>query len=295
LLVLPLLNKDKGQGMKALNRLMLGVLLSTSSYGSVADTTLKLTVAPNAQGCFFDREHVIMKQVTLGMLAGEFQVSCSPQSPESVQITPTISPHATFHLSGGVKGKFVVVRTTGDGICTGVSDMPFNSHQPLFIKAGETEKVQVCALLTGSDNKRIGFGKWPLSGAFDVVATLKGQPAWASAGDHVFTVLFDHDSSKMTEKAKQLLAEQLVNIPYMKDSYVELHAHASLVGDQTYNQKLSERRMKTVRDFVLVYAGVDPANVWGVGWGDRKPTALYSISDEATQNRRVRVVIKKYK
>lgn len=72
---------------------------------------------------------------------------------------------------------------------------------------------------------------------------------------------------------------------------VQITGHTDNTGATDYNQKLSEQRAATVKDF-LVKNGVDPSKITILGMGERSPVAANSTREGRAKNRRVEVMIK---
>ncbi|MBK7945009.1 MAG: OmpA family protein [Flavobacteriales bacterium] len=69
---------------------------------------------------------------------------------------------------------------------------------------------------------------------------------------------------------------------------IELGGHTDNVGNDAANQKLSEQRANTVRDFV-VKQGIDGARITAKGYGETKPVATNDTEEGRAQNRRTEV------
>ncbi|MCF8112177.1 MAG: OmpA family protein, partial [Desulfobacteraceae bacterium] len=59
-------------------------------------------------------------------------------------------------------------------------------------------------------------------------------------------------------------------------------------GSEKYNQGLSERRAKAVRDF-LVNRGIDPDRLSYKGYGETDPVASNATAQGRAKNRRVEI------
>ena len=66
--------------------------------------------------------------------------------------------------------------------------------------------------------------------------------------------------------------------------------HTDNVGTDAYNQALSERRVASVRDYV-VGKGVDGGRVSGQGFGESKPIADNKTAEGRAKNRRVEIKV----
>ena len=72
---------------------------------------------------------------------------------------------------------------------------------------------------------------------------------------------------------------------------VQITGHTDNTGAANYNQKLSEQRAATVKDF-LVKNGVDPSKITILGKGETSPIADNKTSDGRAKNRRVEIMVK---
>jgi OOP family OmpA-OmpF porin len=72
---------------------------------------------------------------------------------------------------------------------------------------------------------------------------------------------------------------------------VQIIGHTDNTGTSDYNQKLSEQRAATVRDF-LVKNGVDPSKITILGKGETSPIADNATKEGRAKNRRVEVMVK---
>jgi flagellar motor protein MotB len=64
-------------------------------------------------------------------------------------------------------------------------------------------------------------------------------------------VLFDFDRSNIKPEAAAILDRLIVFMNENKDKRVNLAGHTDNVGSEAYNQRLSERRVGSVRDYIL--------------------------------------------
>jgi outer membrane protein OmpA-like peptidoglycan-associated protein len=73
-------------------------------------------------------------------------------------------------------------------------------------------------------------------------------------------------------------------------AYIEVIGHTDDVGDDAYNQELSEQRAESVRNY-LVAAGVDGSKMVSVGAGESMPIASNKTDEGRAENRRVEVMV----
>ncbi len=71
---------------------------------------------------------------------------------------------------------------------------------------------------------------------------------------------------------------------------VEIAGHTDSIASSEFNQKLSEGRAKTVRDY-LIKKGIDKNRVTAVGYGETQPVADNGSEEGREKNRRTEVRI----
>jgi OOP family OmpA-OmpF porin len=75
------------------------------------------------------------------------------------------------------------------------------------------------------------------------------------------------------------------------DVTVEIGGHTDDIGSNVYNQKLSERRANSVRQYIVDKFGTEGSRLNAVGYGEEKPIADNSTKEGRQQNRRVEAVM----
>jgi OOP family OmpA-OmpF porin len=96
--------------------------------------------------------------------------------------------------------------------------------------------------------------------------------------------LFPRRSAEITEQGRMILEKNRAESRELlsRATYIEVVGHTDDVGDDAYNQELSEQRAKAVRDY-LVNAGVDASTIVTVGAGETE--------EGRAENRRVDVLV----
>lgn len=102
-------------------------------------------------------------------------------------------------------------------------------------------------------------------------------------------VQFEHNSSVLTEETKQVLStlagalqsESLKTFSFM------VEGHTDATGPEDYNMSLSQRRARSVVDFLVSQHGVDPGQLSPVGKGESE--LLNAADPNDGLNRRVRI------
>jgi OOP family OmpA-OmpF porin len=105
-------------------------------------------------------------------------------------------------------------------------------------------------------------------------------------------VLFERRQGRLSEAGEQALARDLLEARELlrRAAYIEIIGHTDSVGDDDYNQGLSEERAIAVRDF-LVAQGVDFSKIYAWGAGEKLPITSNRTDEGRAENRRVEVLV----
>jgi outer membrane protein OmpA-like peptidoglycan-associated protein len=107
---------------------------------------------------------------------------------------------------------------------------------------------------------------------------------------NISDVLFDFNKYTLKPGAREKMAKVsgiLLAYPGLK---IQVEGHTDSIGSDEYNQRLSEQRAGTVRDY-LVAQGVPNQSVSAVGFGKAEPVASNDTAAGRQQNRRVELVV----
>ena len=103
-------------------------------------------------------------------------------------------------------------------------------------------------------------------------------------------ILFEYDSAKISGHAVPHLVQlgQALGGSGLAEATILLNGHTDAVGGDAYNQKLSEARAMSVRDFLVTRFKIDPHRLIAIGFGEEQ----LKLPDhpEAPENRRVQIV-----
>ena len=106
-------------------------------------------------------------------------------------------------------------------------------------------------------------------------------------------VNFDFDKAVVKPQYHDDLAEFA---SYMRQqqsfTVVEIAGHTDSIGTDAYNQKLSERRAKAVRDYLVNNFGMDDKLFSAVGYGESRPIADNKTDAGRAENRRIEAELK---
>lgn len=86
-------------------------------------------------------------------------------------------------------------------------------------------------------------------------------------------IFYDFDKATLRDESKSALDELVVMLNENPDVKVELGAHTDRWGPAKYNEGLSERRAKSVVDY-LIEAGIDPERLSWQGYGKTVPKTV---------------------
>ncbi|MBI2366185.1 MAG: OmpA family protein [Deltaproteobacteria bacterium] len=103
-------------------------------------------------------------------------------------------------------------------------------------------------------------------------------------------VLFDFDKSNIKPEAGAILDRLVAFMKENKDKKAALSGHTDSIGTEAYNKKLSERRVNSVKDYV-VKKGVESGRISGQGFGESKPIADNKTKEGRAKNRRVEIKV----
>lgn len=108
--------------------------------------------------------------------------------------------------------------------------------------------------------------------------------------------LFDFDKATLTPNAEETLEALVPLLAKAGKHPASIEGHTDSKGADDYNQTLSEKRARTVKDW-LVAKGAVAASTPTQGWGERKPVAPNNKPDGSDdpqgrqKNRRVEVIV----
>lgn len=105
-------------------------------------------------------------------------------------------------------------------------------------------------------------------------------------------VLFDFDKATLKPESTAALARAHAAVTANAGIALEVQGHTDAVGNEAYNQKLSEARAKSVQAW-LVARGAPAAQLTARGYGKSQPVADNDTDDGRARNRRVELACRK--
>ncbi|MGP8155139.1 MAG: OmpA family protein [Smithella sp.] len=108
------------------------------------------------------------------------------------------------------------------------------------------------------------------------------------------TLKVEFDTAKSVVKDKynneiKRVADFMKEYP---DTNAVIEGHTDNVGKAEYNQKLSQDRANSVRQYLIDKFGIDGSRITAVGYGITKPIASNDTKEGKQKNRRVVAIIK---
>lgn len=99
-------------------------------------------------------------------------------------------------------------------------------------------------------------------------------------------ITFATGKADITPESENTLRKALKTLTTYSDIIVEIAGYTDNVGSDASNQKLSEKRANSVRDW-LVREGVNPERIKAVGYGESNPIASNDTPEGKQKNRRI--------
>jgi outer membrane protein OmpA-like peptidoglycan-associated protein len=112
-------------------------------------------------------------------------------------------------------------------------------------------------------------------------------------------VLFDFDKANIRPNAQEALKQAAGIIGQHANRVVRIEGHTDAKGNDAYNQKLSEARAKSVRDWFIAHEGLGRVKFSTGGFGAKRPVASNAKPDGSDdpegrqKNRRVEIIVSK--
>jgi outer membrane protein OmpA-like peptidoglycan-associated protein len=103
-------------------------------------------------------------------------------------------------------------------------------------------------------------------------------------------ILFDFNSDALKPAARTNLDNLAANLSTFGDSKLMLVGHTDSVGTAQYNQTLSEKRSRSVANY-LILKGVPSVRVEAAGRGESEPVQMNDSDAGRSANRRVEVAV----
>ena len=166
----------------------------------------------------------------------------------------------------------------------------FSRHQGArfnapMVSAGLTFQVGAPSECRDSDN----------DGVCDAYDKCPGTPAGYRVdadgcpvtGSITLDIKFDFDKSVVKQRYLPEVQRVADFLKVHNGSVAVVEGHTDSIGEDDYNQRLSERRANAVRDVLINKFGLPPSRISAVGYGEARPIATNDTVEGRAENRRV--------
>ena len=192
-----------------------------------------------------------------------------------------------------------------EGIIIGHTDSTGDANYNIGLSKRRAEAVSAYLVSTGVEAaklREIGRGENDPIASNDtkegqaenrrVEIVVVGEPRALDNIRFPSVALFPRRSAELTEQGKAVLDTNISDARVMLDRavFIEVIGHTDDVGDDAYNQDLSEKRAAAVSQY-LIDAGVDGSKIYAVGAGENSPIATNTTPEGRAENRRVEVLV----
>ena len=124
---------------------------------------------------------------------------------------------------------------------------------------------------------------------WDTLVTEKRAPDTLIIPD----VLFNFNSSTLNPKFIKELDSIINKLKNRQFSLLEITGHTDSIGTTAYNLDLSERRAKTIKEYLVKKIGLNTAMITTKGLGEKVPVTSNATAEGRRMNRRVEIILKK--
>jgi peptidoglycan-associated lipoprotein len=136
-----------------------------------------------------------------------------------------------------------------------------------------------------STKKNNADGVDSLTGGNKVAELKLGGDSDNTTAGGLSTVYFDLDSAQLSASSQSALTANAEYLNKNNTVKIQIEGHCDDRGGVQYNLALSEKRAKSVKDF-LKALGVSESRMTVIGYGKEKPVDLAQTEDAWSKNRR---------
>lgn len=214
-----------------------------------------------------------------------------------IKLDPRLRGEVTSSISGepiaNVK-VYAIDKKTGETVATTLTG---KDGKWAFVLT-ESKEYDIIFEKDGFKKKLINVKPGDLSDEIKVALNYTKLDPSTNKGDklEIRNIYFDHAKATIKPEAYATL-DNIVNFLKTNPSVkIELSAHTDMVGKDAYNLRLSDKRAKAARDYVIG-KGISPSRVKGKGYGEKfilnrcKSYSAKCTDEEHAVNRRVEMKI----
>lgn len=104
-------------------------------------------------------------------------------------------------------------------------------------------------------------------------------------------ITFALDSAQLRPQFKDVLASVALVLKEYEKTLIDVAGHTDSTGSAAYNQELSERRARSVANFLRTQ-DIEPLRILTIGYGESRPIASNETASGRARNRRVELTLK---
>ena len=106
-------------------------------------------------------------------------------------------------------------------------------------------------------------------------------------------IFFETAKSTLLPKSFPKLNDVVIILKDNASFKLQIDGHTDFVGNDAYNQTLSEQRAASVRAY-LISKGIDENRISSAGYGESRPVADNNTAAGKAKNRRVEMTLRNY-
>lgn len=156
--------------------------------------------------------------------------------------------------------------------------LPYGDNYGFFVEKKGYLPVSVNLNLTDSNNNYNGMEKY-----IEIVLP-KIQVGQELTLNNLF---FETGKSDLQEESEQELKRIIKVLNENPKIKILLEGHTDAIGTDVYNQKLSEARAESVKNYIIQNGNINPDRIQIIGYGSKKPIADNDTDENRAKNRRV--------
>jgi len=229
------------------------------------------------------------------------QAGSGGQSATATNANDATRPDPVALLTGKVidqrTGKPVQARITyqtlpdGEEVGEATSD-PLTGEYKIVLPYGKKYSMRVISPNFIGEGDNIDLTNMPKSFQEIKGKELKLIPIEVGRTVRLNNVFFDTGKSELRPESGPELDRMVTTMNENPKLVIELGGHTDNVGGNELNQKLSQDRADSVREY-FIGKGIEPDRVASKGFGENKPVATNDTDEGRQQNRRVEFLIVK--
>lgn len=212
------------------------------------------------------------------------QFSTLQNNPQSSVLAPIETKQAFEALSKAD------VLSNSDRKAAGVAQFAYLASQKIALAEQTIAGREASAGLANIDAERTQVQLDVRTQQLKALQALNAKPTERGQVITFGDVLFDTAKSDLKSGARRDARQLAVFLAANPERKVRIEGFTDTVGNDAFNQKLSEQRADAVA-LALIQQGVDPSRITTRGYGEEYPVAGNSTASARQLNRRVEVIV----